>query len=174
MLRLIGKKLFLGTRFEGPIRRFLSVPFRIRLVNFIFQRIFRINGDVPWSVYYTSIVLNAEKIKIGRGVARSFAVSGHCYVQGYNGIEIGDDAFFAPGVKILSANHNKRDFNLEKAPPIQIGTHCWIGANAVILAGVTLGNNVIVGAGAVVTKSFPDNCVIGGVPARVIKKSDVS
>lgn len=51
-----------------------------------------------------------------------------------------------------------------------VGENCWIGTGAVILGGVTLGDNVTVAAGAVVTKSFPGKCLIGGVPARVIKK----
>ena len=76
-----------------------------------------------------------------------------------------------PGVKIISANHNILDFSkYDKCKPIIIGDQCWLGSNCVILPEVELGNHVIVGAGAVVTKSFPANCVIGGVPARIIKK----
>jgi len=55
------------------------------------------------------------------------------------------------------------------AEPIRIGKKCWIGANAIILPSVELGDNVIVAAGSVVNKSFPDNIVIGGNPARVIR-----
>ena len=53
-----------------------------------------------------------------------------------------------------------------------IGNNVWIGANSIVLDGVTLGNNVIVAAGAVVSKDFGDNCIIGGVPARVIRQSE--
>ena len=55
------------------------------------------------------------------------------------------------------------------AKPVKIGNDVWIGGNVTILPGVTIGNNVVVAAGAVVTKDVPDNCVVGGVPARVIK-----
>ena len=97
-------------------------------------------------------------------------MSGGCYIQGGNGIYIGDDTIFAPGVKIISANHDPEDLTVWKsAPPMRIGKRCWIGANAVIMPGATLGNNVIVGAGAVVTKSVSDNAIVGGVPACSIK-----
>ena len=93
------------------------------------------------------------------------------YPQGINGIEIGDDTIFAPGVKIISANHSISNLDShEKAPPVKIGKNCWLGANAVILPGVVLGDNVTVGAGSVVTKSFESNVILGGVPAKVIKK----
>ena len=52
--------------------------------------------------------------------------------------------------------------------PIVIGKKCWLGANSVILPGVQLGNNVIVAAGSVVNKSFPDNSVVAGVPAKIV------
>ena len=55
------------------------------------------------------------------------------------------------------------------AKPVHIGNDVWIGGNVTILPGVTIGNNVVVAAGAVVTKDVPDNCVVGGVPARKIK-----
>ena len=168
MFRLLAKKFLSGTWLEAPLRRFFAVKFRIRLINYIFQRIFRINSDAPWSVHYTSIVENAHKLKIGRGVHRCLAVSGHCYIQAYNGIDIGDDTIFGPGVKILLTNHDEVTFAAKKGPPIIIGEHCWLGANSVILPGVHLGDDVIVGAGAVVTKSFPGGSVIAGVPAGVI------
>ena len=61
------------------------------------------------------------------------------------------------------------------AKPVTIGNDVWIGANCTILPGVNIGNNVVIAAGAVVTKDVPDNCVVGGVPAKVIKeiKNDV-
>jgi acetyltransferase-like isoleucine patch superfamily enzyme len=139
----------------------------LRFVNFLFQKIFRINSNVSFMVHYTSTV--SGKIRIGKNVARYFANSNGCYIQGINGINIGDDTIFAPGVKIISANHNKNNFrNHDKEEPINIGDGCWLGTNAVILPGVNLGDKVIVGAGSVVTKSFKSNSVIGGVPAKKI------
>ena len=123
-------------------------------------------------VHFTSRVTG--RIIIGKNVWESFAVSGSCYIQGGNGITIGDDTIFAPGVKIISANHDLNDFSKwEEADQITIGKRCWIGANAVILPGVQLGDDVIVGAGAVVTKSFPSSSVIAGVPAKDISKRDL-
>lgn len=138
----------------------------LALVNFVFQRILRINSGVPWMVHYTSIVHG--DIRIGRDVWRSFALSGGCYVQGINGIYIGDGTAFGPGVKIISANHDPLTGRMTLDPPIRIGRRCWIGANAVILPGVVLGDGVIVAAGAVVTKSFDSGVTVAGVPARVI------
>ncbi len=123
-------------------------------------------------VHFTSSV--GDNIQIGRSVWISFACSGNCYIQGINGVHIGDDTIFAPGVKIISANHAFADFNSwPKKDPVIIGRHCWLGANAVILPGVTLGDNVIVGAGAVVTKSVPSNTIVAGVPARPIGNSAI-
>lgn len=170
-LRKKLKKLVIGTSFEDMLRNFFTVKLRIRIVNFIFQRFFRINSDVPWSVHYTSIVEVAEKIKIGKNVRKSFAVSGNVYIQAFNGIEIGDDTIFGPGAKIISTNHDEVSRKSTTNPPVRIGKRCWIGANAVILPGVVLGDNVIVAAGAVVSKSFPANMVLAGVPASVIRQT---
>jgi acetyltransferase-like isoleucine patch superfamily enzyme len=122
-------------------------------------------------VHFTSTV--SRTITIGKNVAPYFANSGSCYIQGINGVVIGDNTIFAPGVKIISANHLKGDYGKhDKAiGPITIGANCWIGTNAVILPGVELGNNVIVGAGSVVTKSFTNNLIIGGNPAKVLKQN---
>jgi maltose O-acetyltransferase len=55
--------------------------------------------------------------------------------------------------------------------PVKIGSDCWVGGNVTILPGVTIGNNVIIAAGAVVTKDVPDNVIAGGVPARILKEN---
>lgn len=143
-------------------------PRGLRLLNFFCQKIMRVNSRYSFMIHFTSKV--SGEVKIGKNVANSFANSGGCYVQGINGIEIGDDTIFAPGVKFVSANHDTDNLETHiKTYPIVIGRNCWIGTNAVIMPGVKLGNNVIVGAGSVVTKSFPDNAVIAGVPARALR-----
>lgn len=145
-------------------------PLGLRILNFIFQKIFRINGEVNFMVHYTSQVIG--NIHLGRNVASSFANSGGCYIQGINGIKIGDNTIFAPGVKIISANHSKEDLDKhERIHPVTIGNNCWLGANAVVLPGIAIGNNVIVGAGSVVTKNFGDNLIIGGIPAKVLREN---
>lgn len=148
---------------------FSPTTINLRLVNFFFQKIMRVNAEVPFMVHYTSQV--SKTVILGRGVAQYFANSGNCYIQGINKVYIGDDTLFAPGIKIISANHDVNDLKKhdKTTRPIIIGKNCWIGANVVILPGVQLGDDVIVAAGAVVSKSFPSNCVIGGVPARMIK-----
>ena len=158
-----------------PWRRFQRVlnmltrplPLGLWLVNVFCQRVLGINGEHRFMVHFTSRVIGS--VTLGRDVWHSFALSGGCYVQGANGVEIGDDTRFGPGVKLISANHSKRDLSKwEPAEPIRIGKECWIGANAVILPGVTLGDRVIVGAGAVVTRSFPGHSTVVGVPGRSV------
>ncbi len=140
------------------------LPFGLWLLNAFNQRVLGINKGYPFMINFTSEVVGS--ITLGRMVWVSFAASGGCYIQGNNGIQIGDDTIFAPGVKIISANHSKRDHSKwDYSEPIRIGKRCWIGANAVILPGVQLGDDVTVAAGAVVTKSFTDGCVVAGVPA---------
>ncbi|WP_333658280.1 acyltransferase [Flavobacterium sp.] len=150
---------------------FSPTSINLRLVNFFFQKILRINAEVPFMVHFTSTV--SQTVYLGKGVAQYFANSGNCYVQGINKIYIDDYTIFAPGVKIISANHDKKNYNShdKSVPPIKIGKNCWLGANSVILPGVELGDNVIVAAGAVVTKSFSNNLVIGGVPAKILSEN---
>lgn len=145
------------------------------LVNYIFQKILSINRRIPFMVHYTTRINAANGIKIinstsNRSAYVCFASSNGCYMQALNGIEIDSSAMFASGVKIISANHDFLD--REKhifCNPIKIKQNVWIGANAIILPGVEIGENSIVGAGAVVTKSFPSNVIIVGNPARVLK-----
>jgi len=142
------------------------------LIYFIFQRILRINSHVPWPVHWSSSVFSPERI-ISKPSRFYPGYSPGQYIQAVNGIILGHNVRLAPGVKIISANHNLLDYDIhDKSGPIEIGDNCLVSANAVILPGVKLGKHVVVAAGAVVTKSFPDNCLIGGVPACIIKHLD--
>lgn len=89
-------------------------------------------------------------------------------------VKIGDNCLIAPQVGIYTACHpvdrRTRVGGLEYGKPITIGNDCWIGGHAVINPGVTLGDNVVVGSGSVVIRSFPSNVVIAGNPARIIRK----
>ncbi len=88
---------------------------------------------------------------------------------------IGNHVNLAQGITITALNHNFEDASKRideqgiSTKPVVIGDDVWIGANAVILPGVTIGSHCVVAAGAVVTKDVPDNCVVGGIPAKVIK-----
>jgi acetyltransferase-like isoleucine patch superfamily enzyme len=87
-------------------------------------------------------------------------------------VHIGKDVAIGPGVKIITNKHSTFDiWTYDDREPVYIGDRCWIGANAVILPGVCLGEGTVVGAGAIVTKSFPyGHCVIAGNPAKKIRR----
>lgn len=89
-------------------------------------------------------------------------------------IHIGRNVMLGPRVSLVTPEHPinpvERNSGLEFGRPITIGDNCWLGSDVTVIGGVTLGDNVVVGAGSVVTKSFDDNVVIAGNPARVIKE----
>lgn len=92
-------------------------------------------------------------------------------------ITLGSNVYITAGVKFITHDGGTLLFrhlepDLEITKPIVVGNDVYIGNNVIILPGVTIGNCVVVGAGAVVTKDIPDNSVVGGVPARVIKSTD--
>jgi acetyltransferase-like isoleucine patch superfamily enzyme len=137
------------------------------------QKILNLGGNKSayWPVHWTSKVFDAENIVVG--VDSCPGIMKGCYIQGMGGIIIGDHARIAANVAIVSANHDVYDSRKHILSAVHIGNYCWIGFGAKIMPGVTLGDWTIVGAGAVVTKSFPDGyCVIGGVPGRIIRHLD--
>lgn len=106
-------------------------------------------------------------------VGENFFANYGCVILDVNKVTIGKNCMLAPCVKIFSATHptdaTERYSGLELGLPVTIGDNCWIGGGAIINPGVSLGNNVVVASGAVVTKSFGDNVLIGGCPAKIIK-----
>lgn len=108
-----------------------------------------------------------KNITIGKNV---FFNSG-CRFQDQGGIVIGDGVLIGHNVVIATINHglNPKEERKNHYAPVVIGNHAWIGSNATILPGVTVGEWAVVAAGAVVTKDVDSYTVVGGVPAKVIK-----
>lgn len=88
-------------------------------------------------------------------------------------VNIGNDVMIGPNTLITSVGHplspKGRKARLGICKPVNIGNNVWIGGNCTILPGVTIGDNSVIAAGAVVTKDIPANCVVAGVPAKIIK-----
>jgi len=125
------------------------------------------NKKAYWPVHWSSQVHDAEKILVGIDAYPGLMKG--CYIQGKGGISIGDYTQIGPNVVIVSANHDPYDSRKHIPARVTIGKYCWLGAGAKIMPGVELGDWTIVGAGAVVTRSFPEgHCILGGVPARQI------
>lgn len=120
---------------------------------------------------FTPLYINyGKETKIGKNVFINF----DCTFLGLGGITIEDNVLIAPKVSLLSEQHPISPENRHSlmVGHIHIKKNAWIGANATILPGVTIGENSIVAAGAVVSKDVPDNTVVGGIPAKVIKTID--
>lgn len=92
-------------------------------------------------------------------------------------VTMGDHVMIGPNVDIYTVNHPLRAADrrgyLAQAQPVTIGNDVWIGGKVAIMPGVTVGDNVVIAAGAIVTKDVPANVLVGGVPARVIKQLPV-
>lgn len=109
-----------------------------------------------------------KNIEVGKNV---FINSG-CRFQDQGGITIGDGVLVGHNVVLATLNHDvdpEKRSTLHPAP-INVGNNVWIGANATVVPGVTIGDGAIIAAGSVVTKDVPSNVIVGGVPAKELKK----
>lgn len=105
-------------------------------------------------------------------IGKNVFINHGCSFLDLGGITIEDDVLIGPKVSLITENHpvdpsNRKSLDLQK---IVIKKNAWIGAGAIILPGVTVGENSIVAAGAVVNQDVPDNIIVGGVPAKYIKQ----
>mgnify|MGYP004512654017 CR=1 FL=1 len=136
------------------------------------QKIKGFNRHCPFPVNPTTTIGNIKNLYFDIDDIDNFWKVG-CYYQCWKGqIFIGKGTWIAQNVGIITENHNPDNLDMHlPAQDVHIGKNCWIGMNSVILPGVTLGDKTIVGAGTVVTHSFPEgNCVIAGTPAKIIKR----
>lgn len=119
----------------------------------------------------TSLNDIGNKIYIGNNVG----IGEFAYLGGAGSLEIGDECIIGQYLSCHPENHNYQDTTISirhqgiTRKGIKIGQNCWIGSKVTILDGITIGNGSIIAAGSVVNKSFPENSIIGGVPAKLLK-----
>ena len=106
-----------------------------------------------------------KNVKIGHNVFINHSLT----IMARGSIEIEDNVMIGPGVSLLTANHDLYDHQVLLCGKITIKKNAWIAAKAIILPGVTIGENAVVAGGAVVTKDVEANTVVGGNPAKVLK-----
>jgi len=174
---MIDKKTILRILMSLPVlmhwarTRRTHTPIKLKYI--LWQKILRISGKVPWQVHWTSKVDGVKDISVGVEVSPGYSPG--CYIHGSGGITIGDYTQIAPNVGIISSNHDPLDGRKKIDGSVHIGSYSWIGMNAVVLPGVTVGDFTVIGAGAVVTKSFPHGYqVLAGNPAKAVKTLDSS
>src|SRR5690606_8643609 len=104
----------------------------------------------------------------------NFYANFDCTILDVREVRIGDNCLLAPGVHIYTATHPldavERNSGREYGKPVTIGNNVWIGGGAIINPGVTVGDNAVIASGAVVVKDVPNDVVVGGTPARVLKE----
>ncbi|RCX09880.1 acetyltransferase-like isoleucine patch superfamily enzyme [Anaerobacterium chartisolvens] len=152
----INSDRFKGSRAEGYLKMRESSTLNIE-------------GDFKLFYGATIQLFKNASLTLGKGYINSNSV-----IACSSSITIGAGAAIARGVYIYDGDHHSiLDDNgevLNKPMPVNIGRHVWIGVNATVLKGVTIGDGSIIAAGAVVTHDVPARCIAGGIPARVIKK----
>ena len=107
-------------------------------------------------------------------IGENFYANHNLTILDANKVKFGDNVFIAPNCGFYTAGHpldaETRNKGLEYAKPIEVGNNVWIGGNVVVLPGVKIGDNAVIGAGSVVTKDIPANVVAVGNPCKVIRK----
>lgn len=148
------------------------------------QDVWKLNQTMPYTDEYNELLnklfpnkgenvevrtpitgVHLDKVKLGNNVI----IMNGSLMMASGGITIEDDTMLAANVRLISNNHDLDHRSVITCLPIHIKRNCWIGAGATILRGVTIGENSVVGAGSVVTKDVPDNVIVAGNPAKIIK-----
>jgi acetyltransferase-like isoleucine patch superfamily enzyme len=165
----INPKLWITLKVVGFLPVYAFTRLRMRLLRLIGVDI----GDA-------TVVCGRVSIAGSRHAERRLIIGADCMIN--DGarfdtgapITVGDNVYFGHDVTVLTTTHDigsheRRCYGL-RAEPVTIGAGTWIGTRATVLPGVTIGAGCVVAAGAVVTESVPDDTMVGGVPARVLKK----
>lgn len=133
-----------------------------------------INSQGDYRIHSRASIRNAQNIYLGNNVR----ITMDCCIWAEKNSKIlfGDNVLVGPGVKMFCGNHGTKlngvpmVYQERTEKDILIGNDVWIGANSIITSGVKIGDGVIVAAGSVVTKDILPNCIVGGIPAKVIKQ----
>lgn len=183
--------------FRGLILRIISIKARFKYNNVVFKGWSIVHAFKGSSIsigkktsLYSSFSSNMlglyQRIIIVARYGGKIEIGENCGISGstiyaFDSIKIGNYTRVGANCKIidndfhpieLDYRHKGLNEQYTRRAPIVIGKDCFIGMNSIILKGTTLGNNVIVGAGSVVHGTFPDNCIIAGNPAKIVKMLD--
>lgn len=176
---------------EGFTNRELDTPERQAFANQLFQEAIQICMELNCQYHTPEQLITIMSRLTGKPVDESFRlfppfytdfgknisigtdvfINSGCHFQDQGGITIGDHSLIGHKVVLATINHdlNPNNNRINHYAPIHIGQHVWIGSNATVLPGVTIGDWAVIAAGAVVAKDVPAYTVVGGVPAKVLK-----
>ena len=136
------------------------------------RKLFKRCGIGLW-ITRSTIIKNPEQLEVGNCVS----INEFCFISAIGGLKIGNYVSIGHGTSIVTSNHiysgerNIKESGLSYSP-VNINDNVWIGAKSTILSGVTIGSGSVIAAGAVVTKDVPENVVVAGVPAKILKIID--
>lgn len=176
----IAKNVFIGKRVKVIEKKHLTLGQKAKLQDGVYIDALSqdgvLIGDGVVIGRNTRIECTGGLQCIGKGVkiGRRTTFGNDCMFGAAGGIEIGDDVVAGQFIRFHSENHNYNDLTKlireqgVSHKGIKVGNNCWIGAGVVFLDGAELGDGCVVGANAVVTKKFPNNAVIAGVPAKIV------
>jgi acetyltransferase-like isoleucine patch superfamily enzyme len=156
---------------------FIIVNNQLYFLDKLRSRLFKVfakNKDIKDLLILSGVFIEGyPNLHLGNNVS----INQNCFISCYGGLEIGNDVAIGHNVSILTTDHVFDDLTIPIKQQklvykkVVIGNNVYIGAKATILAGVTIPNGTVIGAGSVVTKSITeDNCIIAGIPAKIIRK----
>ena len=134
----------------------------------LLSRLFGKTVDESFRVFPPFYTDFGKNITVGKNVF----INACCHFQDHGGVSLGDGCQIGHNAGFATLNHGlaPEDRQTTYPAPITLGKNVWVGSNSTILQGVTIGDNAVIAAGAVVTKDVPENTIVGGVPARIIRK----
>lgn len=174
--RIIHRRTPESAAMRANVERAMAITARLNRLTFndaeeirtLFSQLIGKKVDESFLLIPPFYTAGGDEIRVGRNVF----VNQNCTFYDLGGLDIADDVMIGPNVSIITAGHpveplQRRSMTIGK--PIAIERNVWIAAGATIIGGVTVGENSVVAAGAVVTRSVPPNTLVGGNPARVIR-----
>lgn len=134
----------------------------------LLSRLFGKTVDESFRVFPPFYTDFGKNITVGKNIF----INACCHFQDHGGVSLGGGCQIGHNVVFATLNHGlaPEDRQTTYPAPITLGKNVWVGSNSTILQGVTIGDNAVIAAGAVVTKDVPENTIVGGVPARIIRK----